>query len=64
MKKNLKPKPAPFAVGDSVQLKSGGPMMTVCKCTENYVCCLWFSGGGLQRADFEKDTIFRQGQAA
>jgi uncharacterized protein YodC (DUF2158 family) len=34
---------ASFEPGDTVQIKSGGPLMTVVKVTANEVTCLWFS---------------------
>lgn len=46
-------------VGDVVQLKSGGPVMTVCKIVEDdntYSCC-WFNGKKVESADFPADTL-------
>jgi uncharacterized protein YodC (DUF2158 family) len=34
---------ANFEPGDTVQIKSGGPLMTVVKATVAEVTCLWFS---------------------
>lgn len=34
---------ANFEPGDTVQIKSGGPLMTVVKTTGADVTCLWFS---------------------
>lgn len=35
----------PFSAGDQVQLKSGGPVMTVVKYGDSgYVLCRWFDG--------------------
>lgn len=31
-----------FQVGDTVQLKSGGPIMTVEKASKGEVTCVWF----------------------
>ena len=33
-----------FEAGDKVQLKSGGPVMTVESTEENTVNCIWFEG--------------------
>lgn len=35
-----------FNVGDVVQLKSGGPLMTVSYADSNKVLCLWFNRSG------------------
>lgn len=46
-------------VGDVVQLKSGGPKMTVCKADEenkSYRCC-WFNGKKVERADFPLEVL-------
>ena len=32
-----------FKIGDVVQLKSGGPQMTVMKIEDSEVTCLWFN---------------------
>lgn len=34
---------ASFEPGDTVQIKSGGPLMTVVKAGSTEVTCLWFS---------------------
>lgn len=48
-----------LTIGDVVQLKSGGPKMTVCS-TEGkggaYRCC-WFNGKRVERADFQFETL-------
>ena len=50
-----------FKTGDQVQLKSGGPIMTVEKYAgENTVTCIWFEGGGKgdKKSDkFIEDTL-------
>lgn len=51
-----------FNVGDIVQLKSGGPKMTVEKIgAESYdrsqVYCTWFSGSKHAQNDFNPDTL-------
>lgn len=52
--------------GDLVQLKSGGPVMTVEKIIANYGCfgngrvyviCTFFSDGRLQKAEFLQHTL-------
>jgi uncharacterized protein YodC (DUF2158 family) len=45
-----------FKVGDVVQLKSGGPKMTVSELeSDNRVFCIWFSGN-----DRKSDTFIAQ----
>lgn len=43
----------PFAPGDTVALKSGGPAMTVEWCEKQYgamkVCCVWFDSRNNQQ---------------
>lgn len=52
-----------FAPGDIVQLKSGGPAMTVSKMrvahgsTEPGYDCEWFKGASKEKAHFEEDTL-------
>ena len=51
---------AKFAPGDIVQLKSGGPAMTVSKVNEgkaNTYTCEWFKGASNERAAFGEDTL-------
>lgn len=49
-----------FSPGDIVQLKSGGPAMTIRKFSEfgepSYTC-EWFKGATKQRGDFEEATL-------
>ncbi len=47
-----------FEEGDIVQLKSGGPAMTVCQVlgVDNYRC-QWFSGKKLETGDFPYEAL-------
>ena len=46
-------KPSKFAVGDPVQLSSGGVVMTVRKCARGIVVCDWHTEAGeLSSAEF------------
>ncbi len=52
-----------FQIGDIVQLKSGGPRMTV-KDTSKFttdadVYCQWFAGSKLESGHFHPSTIVR-----
>lgn len=31
-----------FSIGDTVELNSGGPPMSVCEVSESHVKCIWF----------------------
>jgi uncharacterized protein YodC (DUF2158 family) len=47
-------------VGDIVQLKSGGPKMTVDDPVNRFnqkVVCHWFAGGKLNSGQFERETL-------
>jgi uncharacterized protein YodC (DUF2158 family) len=46
-----------FAVGDVVQLKSGGQSITVEEIKGNDVTCIWFEGPLLKRQTFVLGTI-------
>ncbi|GAB3767228.1 YodC family protein [Spirosoma pomorum] len=58
-----------FNLGDLVQLKSGGPAMTIGSCKTDFVeqgslekvgqiwTCQWFDGNTLSKGDFHEDTI-------
>jgi uncharacterized protein YodC (DUF2158 family) len=48
-----------FKIGDQVQLKGGGPCMTVIGTLQggNLACCCWFDGKGLQEVPFPNDTL-------
>lgn len=50
-----------FKVGDIVELKSGGPKMTVKSEYTAYggVVCQWFSGKKLEIGTFEPETLVR-----
>jgi len=47
-----------FKTGDLVQLKSGGPIMTVqTYASGDYLNCQWFSGTKLADGTFKEDSI-------
>lgn len=49
-----------YKVGDTVQLKSGGPKMTVTREQgelNKSVGCVWFAGAKREFADFPPDAI-------
>ena len=50
-----------FSPGDIVQLKSGGPAMTVSKVNDSVsgqsYTCEWFKGASNERAVFQEDTL-------
>ena len=54
---------SPFKVGDKVQLKSGGPEMTVRAIgdedddDDGQVSCMWFAKELLQQGSFPAETI-------
>ena len=44
--------------GDTVQLKSGGPVMTIRRVGDNgQVVCNWFVGQKIQEADFYPEQL-------
>jgi uncharacterized protein YodC (DUF2158 family) len=43
--------------GNVVQLKSGGPPMTVAKVEEPVASCIWFNNGTMESGGFHIDTI-------
>lgn len=52
------PPPSPFCVGQSVILKSGGPIMTVVKATRSFVTTQWFDKDGeLLEHDFDCNVL-------
>jgi uncharacterized protein YodC (DUF2158 family) len=48
-----------FKVGDTVQLKSGGPKMTVTDVggADTHVGTVWFAGAKRERANFPVDAL-------
>lgn len=52
---------AAFQVGDIVQLKSGGPAMTVHSVPDgpydNFYYCQWFAGKKLESGRFARDSL-------
>lgn len=52
-----------FKVGDIVQLKSGGPEMTIQRTPEkekginSYYTCQWFAGKKLESGNFPADSL-------
>lgn len=55
-----------FVVGDVVQLKSGGPNMTVTTVEGKEIFCEWFSGDSneVKRYVFPPDALRKAGGAA
>jgi len=49
--------PEKFTVGDVVQLKSGGPKMTVTNVLEKSVHTSWFAGSKNEKAIFPFDAV-------
>jgi uncharacterized protein YodC (DUF2158 family) len=46
-----------FKPGDVVQLKSGGPAMTVSDKSAGQTVCEWFEGSSPKRANFKTATL-------
>ena len=46
-----------FKPGDVVQLKSGGPAMTVSKVEGDICHCAWFTGAEVKRSSFKTETL-------
>ena len=46
-----------FTPGDIVQLKSGGPAMTVSECDREGIWCVWFKGASREKGRFSEDTL-------
>ncbi len=46
-----------FGEGDVVQLKSGGPAMTVVSADSDECMCKWFRGANLERGYFELHAL-------
>jgi uncharacterized protein YodC (DUF2158 family) len=51
--------PERFNVGDVVQLKSGGPRMTVTSELGEEVLCVWFAGTTQTHGTFPHATLLR-----
>lgn len=53
-----------FVIGDVVQLKSGGPVMTVTSVGDNYgtpaVWCVWFDPKGQQSGTFPPAALRKE----
>lgn len=48
---------AQFNAGDIVQLKSGGPKMTVTEIKAGGVWCVWFAGSKREREYFTTESL-------
>ncbi|NLR73369.1 DUF2158 domain-containing protein [Novosphingobium sp. ERN07] len=46
-----------FSVGDTVQLKSGGEVMTVEGVSAGQVDCVWFNAKKVERSTFDVRTL-------
>jgi len=46
-----------FAVGNIVELKSGGPKMTVTHVGPTAIRCVWFEGTKKMQGDFPPDAL-------
>jgi len=46
-----------FQVGDLVQLKSGGPKMTINSMIGNNYTCVWFAGTKHNKANFTAQAL-------
>lgn len=53
-----------FAIGDIVQLKSGGPKMTVTSVLEKVVHTAWFAGSKKEAGIFPFDAVVRYHEEA
>jgi uncharacterized protein YodC (DUF2158 family) len=51
-------------VGENVQLKSGGPVMTIDSMDETEAICQWFDGNKLQRGTFALAALRRADETA
>ena len=52
-----------FNVGDTVQLKSGGPYMTIETITGDEVTCVWFEKTKRNSASFTSATLVKSSPA-
>lgn len=53
-----------FQKGDTVRLKSGGPVMTIQHFNPNYekdVACSWFVDNALKTGSFSSDSLEKSG---
>jgi uncharacterized protein YodC (DUF2158 family) len=48
---------ADFKIGDVVQLKSGGPIMTVTRVDDGLIDCVYFNKEKLEQVTLERETI-------
>ena len=48
-----------YKVGDVVQLKSGGPKMTVVSSTDESCLTFWFAGSKREHGNFAHGTLIR-----
>ena len=47
-----------LAMGDTVRLKIGGPLMTILSLSGGECCCMWFGEGArLEHGSFETEAI-------
>jgi len=49
-----------FVIGEIVQLKSGGPIMTIETIDDDEVCCVWFLDGEVKRDCFGKSLLTKE----
>lgn len=47
----------PFKIGDTVMLRSGGPLMTVTNIIDWLVMVTWFEGNNVFNNSFHKDAL-------
>lgn len=48
---------AEFKIGDTVKLKSGGPLMTINAISDNEISCQWFLDKKLNEAKFVPEVL-------
>jgi uncharacterized protein YodC (DUF2158 family) len=48
-----------YKTGEIVQLKSGGPKMTVAGTVGGRIACQWFAGSKLEQGVFQIDTLVK-----
>jgi uncharacterized protein YodC (DUF2158 family) len=46
-----------FTAGDTVQLRSGGPSMTISAVSQSLAYCVWFNEGKQQTGTFEQSLL-------